>query len=223
MTEWTVVLGSASPARSGLLKQSGIAHQVRVSNVDEPEVLTRAHLASEQAAVQDQVRVLSAAKARDVASQLLADGTASSASPAVVIGADSLFEFAGRSWGKPSNAIEVLERWEAMMGGTGTLHTGQTVVTIPGGQESTVVVSVKVCFGEVPEADRRAYALTDEALAVAGAFTLDGLAAAFIDGVDGDPSAVIGLSLPTLRRQLEALGVTWSSLWSRTGLAAGLL
>ena len=54
---------------------------------------------------------------------------------------------------------------------------------------------------------------TGEPLHVAGAFTLDGLGAPFVRRIEGDPSAVVGLSLPTLRLQLGRLGVTITDLW----------
>jgi septum formation protein len=52
-----------------------------------------------------------------------------------------------------------------------------------------------------------------EPLRVAGAFTLDGLGGPFVEGVDGDPHTVVGLSLPLLRRLLVEVGVAWPSLW----------
>ena len=58
-----------------------------------------------------------------------------------------------------------------------------------------------------------AYLATGEPLQVAGGFTLDALGGAFVAGIEGDPSNVIGLSLPTLRALLVQLGFTWTSLW----------
>ena len=51
---------------------------------------------------------------------------------------------------------------------------------------------------------------------MAGAFTIDGRSAPFIDGVDGDPGTVIGLSLPLLRRLLGDLGIAITDLWTST-------
>jgi septum formation protein len=50
-------------------------------------------------------------------------------------------------------------------------------------------------------------------LQVAGAFTLDGLGGWFVDGIDGDPSSVIGISLPLTRRLLGEVGVRVSDMW----------
>jgi septum formation protein len=55
---------------------------------------------------------------------------------------------------------------------------------------------------------------TGEPLQVAGGFTLDGRSAVFVDHIDGDPSNVIGLSLPELRRLLDEIGVPVTSLWA---------
>lgn len=60
-----------------------------------------------------------------------------------------------------------------------------------------------------------AYVATGEPLEVAGAFTIDGRAAAYITRIDGAPSAVVGLSLPVLRSMLlRGFGVAWHDLWS---------
>jgi septum formation protein len=59
-----------------------------------------------------------------------------------------------------------------------------------------------------------AYLNTGEPFAVAGGFTLDGLGGAFVQGVTGDPSNVVGISLPTVRELLSQLGITWTQLWN---------
>ncbi|MGU3410047.1 Maf family protein [Microbacterium sp. M1A1_1b] len=60
-----------------------------------------------------------------------------------------------------------------------------------------------------------AYVATGEPLEVAGAFTIDGRAAAYITRIDGAPSAVVGLSLPVLRSMLlRGFGVAWHDLWA---------
>ena len=69
-------------------------------------------------------------------------------------------------------------------------------------------------FGVTTDAELDAYLATGEAMAVAGAFTLDGRSAPFIDGVDGDPGNVIGLSLPLFRSLLGQLGIAMTDLWA---------
>jgi septum formation protein len=70
-----------------------------------------------------------------------------------------------------------------------------------------------VHFGTPTAADLDAYLDSGEPLAVAGAFTLDGLGGWFIDRIEGDPSNVIGLSLPQTRVLLERVGVSVAELW----------
>jgi septum formation protein len=71
-----------------------------------------------------------------------------------------------------------------------------------------------VNFGVPSPADLDAYIEHGEPLAVAGGFTLDGLGGWFIDGVAGDPSAVIGIGLPLTRRLLEHVGLSVKHLWA---------
>jgi septum formation protein len=77
------------------------------------------------------------------------------------------------------------------------------------------VTSTVVHFAEVTAQEIEAYLATGEPLAVAGAFTLDGLGAPFVRRVEGDPAAVVGLSLATLRTQLAGRGLALTDLWQR--------
>jgi septum formation protein len=70
-----------------------------------------------------------------------------------------------------------------------------------------------VRFGSPTAAELAAYVASGEPLRVAGAFTVDGLGGWFVDGVDGDPGTVIGLSLPLLRTLLGQLGSGVTDLW----------
>ena len=68
---------------------------------------------------------------------------------------------------------------------------------------------------DLTDAEIDAYIASGEPLEVAGAFTIDSLGGPFIERISGDPSTVVGLSLPTLRRLVRSLGVEWPSLWNR--------
>ncbi len=72
-------------------------------------------------------------------------------------------------------------------------------------------------FSTPSDEELDAYLATGEPLAVAGAFTLDGLGGWFVAGVDGDPSSVIGISLPLTRRLLAEVGVGVAALWGSRG------
>jgi septum formation protein len=102
-----------------------------------------------------------------------------------------------------------------MRGATGVLHTGHWLVDArEEGTGATLggVASTLVRFGTPSDADLEAYIATGEPMRVAGAFTLDGLGAPFVDGIDGDPSNVVGLSLPLLRGLVAELGLGWHDL-----------
>ena len=191
-----LVLASASPARLGLLRQAGLDPQVIVSGVDEDALSapTPAELAL----------LLAEAKATAVASELT--------TPALVIGCDSVLELDGQAFGKPADAAEALARWQSMRGRSGVLQTGHCVIDTTGGRASATA-STTVRFGNPTDAEIAAYVATGEPLHVAGAFTLDGRSAPFVDSIDGSHGNVIGLSLPLLRELLGKLGVSITDLW----------
>jgi len=194
-----LVLASQSPARLQLLRQAGLEPEVVVSGVDETAVTAPR--------VAELVALLASAKAAAVAKRQ---------DDALVVGADSVLEFRGQPLGKPADAADARARWQRMAGRSGVLHTGQAVFDVQGGsvvQRDVGVSSTVVHFAAPTPEELDAYVATGEPLAVAGAFTLDGLGAQFVRRVEGDPSAVIGLSLPLLRTQLAKLGTSLVELW----------
>jgi septum formation protein len=196
-----LVLASASPARLSLLRQAGLAPEVVVSDVDESTV--------HAPRVAEQVALLASAKASAVAKR---------ETDALVIGADSLLEFKGKPLGKPADAAQARERWQRMAGRSGVLHTGQALFDVRDGavvSRDIAVASTVVYFASPTATELEAYLATGEPLAVAGAFTLDGLGAPFVRRVEGDPAAVVGLSLTVLRTQLGKRGLAISDLWRR--------
>lgn len=132
-----------------------------------------------------------------------------------VVGCDSMLEIDGRIVGKPGDPETAVERWRSMRGATGTLHTGHTLVRLPDGATAEGVSSTVVHFARPSDAEIEAYVATGEPLWCAGAFTIDGLGGAFVEGVEGDPHGVVGLSLPLLRRLVIELGGSWTDLWAQ--------
>jgi septum formation protein len=177
-----------------------------VSGVDEEAIL--ATLPAE-AGPEHVVATLAEAKARAVAA-----GHADS----VIIGCDSMLAQDGELVGKPGTPDLARHRWARMAGGQGVLLTGHAVLRVQNGiiaAIATGTVSTTIRFGLPSPAEVEAYLSTGEPMVVAGGFTLDGYGGWFVDGIDGDPSSVIGISLPLTRRLLIEVGVSVVDLWVR--------
>lgn len=209
-----VCLASTSPARLTLMRQIGIEPETRAPQVDEEAVVAAIETHEQRTLSPDEhVLLLARRKAADVAATLRGEGF-----EGVVIGGDSMFELDGEILGKPYTHDAAIERWRAMRGRTGVLHSGHSVIRLTAGadpHEEHAVARASVTFApDITEAEIAAYVATGEPLLVAGAFTIDSLGAPFIDRVEGDPSTVVGMSLPTLRRLLRAVGVDLTALWT---------
>ncbi|VXB70404.1 Maf family protein [Arthrobacter sp. 8AJ] len=209
-----LILASQSPARTKLLAEAGIRHTVLVSDVDEAAV--QAHYGVTDP--HDTALLLARAKAEAVAALPEAEG-------ALVLGCDSVFEFDGEAHGKPYTADVARERMLRMSGSAGVLHTGHWLVDCRdtdddddgaargSGATLGAVASAEVSFLDMAPEEIDAYIATGEPLHCAGSFTIDGLGGAFIRKVDGDPHAVVGLSVSTLRGLLAAANVRITDLW----------
>jgi len=209
-----VVLGSASTGRLRVLRNAGIDPLVVVSGVDEDAAVATLGTNPDPAAV---VTTLAQAKADAVARELDSSITAD----CVVIGCDSMLYVDGELRGKPGTPEQARRQWNSMAGKSGRLFTGHCVIRIRDGhvlRTETAAEVTTVRFGIPTEAELDAYIAHGEPLGVAGAFTIDGLGGWFIDGVDGDPSNVVGLGLSVTRRLLESVGLTIGDLWSANPL-----
>lgn len=191
----SIVLASASPSRQRLLKSVGIKPIVEVSGVDEEDP------AYSQLSPRELVVALAIVKAHTVKDKI--------DYPALIIGCDSTFEFEGESLGKPGTAENAIARAKRLSGKSGVLHTGHCFIDTDKGIEISDVVSTRVHFVNMSQAEIEGYVATGEPLNVAGGFTLDGLSAPFIAGIEGEVSNVIGLSLPLLRKAINSLGYQW--------------
>jgi septum formation protein len=191
----TLLLASGSPARLRLLRDAGIEPRVVVSGADE----SAAGLGT--AAM---VAVLAERKAATVAA--LHPGE-------LVLGCDSLLDVDGHAVGKPGSPADAIAVLRGLAGRAAVLYTGHRLIDGRSGRQASGVGATIVRFGTPTDAELAAYVATGEPLELAGAFSIDGRGAPFVDGIDGDPSNVIGLSLPLLRRLLAELDIPITSLW----------
>ncbi len=210
-----VLLGSASPARRRVLRAAGIDPLVLIADLDEDALV--AGLAG--APPGDVVTALARAKAEAIIAAVGASSDpeiAAVAADGVVLTCDSMLLLDGELAGKPKTGEVARARWREMRGRTGDLLTGHCVTRMSGGAVTAVAAggaSTVIRFSDVSDAVVDRYIATGEPLEVAGAFTLDGLGGWLLDGIDGDPSSVIGISLPLTRELLNEVGVDVTTLW----------
>ncbi|MFQ6393237.1 Maf family protein [Nocardia sp. KC 131] len=206
-----LILASASPARREVLRSAGIDPVVRVSDVDEDAV---AAALPDGTLPQVVVVELARAKALSVAASI-----PEFAADCVVVGCDSMLLVDGELQGKPHTPEVARARWAEMAGRSADLITGHCVLRMRDGAVSAEAVdcsSTTVHFAKPEPEELDAYIATGEPLQVAGAFTLDGMGGWFVDRIEGDPSSVIGIGLPLLRRLLGDVGISVAQLWGHS-------
>ncbi|MCT1369922.1 Maf-like protein [Corynebacterium mucifaciens] len=194
-----LVLASQSPSRRMLLEQGGVEPVLRPAHIDEEAVIASLH----DAPPATTVSTLARAKAETAIAEFPDD---------VVVGCDSMLLLDGELLGKPHTVEETVRRWKAQRGKDAQLLTGHAVWF--GGEWVVDTVGTTIRFGEVSDADIEAYARSGQPLECAGAFTLEALGSWFIDSISGDPTSVIGLSMPLLRRCLYRFGLNASDFWA---------
>lgn len=185
-----IILASASPRRRQLLTMLGLEFEVRPAQGEEflPDGISP----------EEAVMRLSAQKARSVAKECAPED--------VVIGADTIVWQGGRILGKPKDTQDAARMLSALSGNTHTVYTGVTVIkgnAVLSGAEET-----KVRFRRLSGAEIDAYIKTGEPMDKAGAYGAQGLAALFVEGIEGDFFNVMGLPVCRLGKLLKEVGVT---------------
>lgn len=181
-----LILASASPRRRELLSLITKDFTVETSRVDEAAITapTPAKLA----------QALADAKCRAVAARHPED---------IVIGCDTVVDYAGRVFGKPRDHEDALRMLRALSGAQHHVHTG-VCIAFPGGEER-FTVTTKVKFYPIEEAQLEAYAATGEPYDKAGAYAIQGGAAAFCEGLEGCYYNVMGFPVSRVARALTKI------------------
>lgn len=190
-----IVLASASVSRRRLLESAGLKPTIMVSHVNEETDFFNAMKPA------DMVIALAITKAHTIREHI--------DFPAIIIGCDSTFEFDSQSLGKPATPEMAIERASRVRGNSGLLHTGHCIIDTTKDKEISSIVTTKVTFDNMTDAEIADYVATGEPLQVAGGFTLDGFSSPFIPSIEGDYTNVVGISMPFVRKAFEQLGYSW--------------
>ena len=200
-----LILASASQSRKQLLENCQIEFIQIPSNFDENSIKEKDtyHLALE----------LSFQKANSLSENIqeISFPENFNYGPLEILGCDSIFEFKGEAFGKPTNKEEAFIRWKKMSGEFGFLHTGHTLIIGNFVSTSKIfkineiikkTVSSRVYFSKLEDWEIKSYVDTKEPLYCAGGFALEGIGGKYIEKIEGCFSNVMGLSLPWLRNNL---------------------
>ena len=213
-----LILASASPRRKALLEGLGLSFEIVPSGIPED--------GGEGPALRT-APALALAKAREVAARVGAGlmagaGTAAARGPGIphsafripqclVLGADTIVECEGRCLGKPADAAEARAMLRALSGCTHQVVTGVALVDAATGRAEADAAVTDVTFRELTDAEIAAYVESGEPFGKAGAYAVQGLAALFVEGIQGSPSNVIGLPLTLVQDLLRRFGL---DLWT---------
>jgi septum formation protein len=183
-----LILASASPRRADLLREAGYVFEVEPADVDESE------LAGEPPAAYV-VRV-AGMKARAIAARHPDE---------MILAADTTVVVDGAMLAKPAGDADAARMLGLLSGRTHEVLTG--VVMVRAGRESSAVVGTRVRFRPLTAAEIAWYVASGEPKVKAGAYGVQGLAARFVESVDGSYSNVVGLPVGEVRALLEAEGL----------------
>ena len=185
-----LVLASRSPRRKELLAQLGLKFDIVVDNIAENPIWGLS--------APETVQAMALQKAKHVASTL---------SKGVVLGADTLVEYQGRTFTKPKFEAEAEECLTLLSGNTHQVHTGVAIVDIEGNRWPTACTTTEVTFRDIAKTEIKAYIKTGEPMDKAGAYGIQGIGAIFVEKIVGSYSNVVGLPLELVARMLAEFGI----------------
>ncbi len=194
LSEENIILASSSPRRTRLLQQIGVPHRAVAVAVDEthPPELTPP----------DVVQLLARRKV-EAAIALGARG--------FIIGADTLVAIDGLLLGKPRDKEDARLMMERLQGRRHDVYSGVAVRSTATGMERCGYSHVTVWMRNIPDVEIAAYVASGEPLDKAGAYSIQGIGAIFVERLYGDYYAVVGLPLERTVSFLRDLGCAWQT------------
>ncbi len=188
MADPALVLASGSPRRREMLSGLGLDFRVDPADVDESAADGESPIAY--------VRRIASSKATTVAARHPS---------AVVLAADTTIDLDGEILAKPVDADEAVTMLSALSGRSHLAHTA--VALAHGGLLEVFDVSTTVQMRPIGESEIAWYVGTGEPLDKAGAYAIQGRAAAFVSAVAGSVSNIVGLPLAETVSALRAAGI----------------
>ena len=185
----SVILASGSPRRKELLERMGVDFLIRTAPHDETM--------NPFGVPADEVAAVSLRKAEAVAPLCLEED--------IIVAADTVVVCDGLVMGKPQSEAKAFSMLRRLSGREHQVMTGLTVMC--GDQAETTTVITTLRFRPLVDEEILAYIATGEPMDKAGAYGIQGLAAMFVVGIDGDYYNVMGLPVCTLTTMLRKQGV----------------
>jgi septum formation protein len=192
-----IYLASQSPRRSQLLTQLGIEHKLLLADADEDAESLEEHFPGESPT--DYVRRVTRLKLLAALNRLQARALP----PAPVLCADTTVALGNTIYAKPVDTEDAFRMLRALSGKT---HVVLTAVAIGAGQQIEQACSVSdVTFAAMSDAEIRSYVDSGEPMGKAGAYAVQGGAAAYISRISGSYTGIMGLPLYETAQLLKKL------------------
>lgn len=189
-----IILASASPRRKELLEQVKLSFDIRVSSCE--EIITKT-------IPYEVVMELSDQKASAVAALL----TSEEKEDCCLIGADTIVAIDDKILGKPAAPEEAFSMLQLLSDSIHQVYTGVTLIRFQNGNctKKTFYEKTDVYFYPLTPEKIQAYIASGDCMDKAGAYGIQGEAAAFVRKIDGDYNNVVGLPVARLLLEMETI------------------
>jgi len=181
-----IILASQSLRRRDLLKQIGLEFEVDPSNYEEDMTLDMEP--------KKLAEHLSLGKAKDVASRH---------KDSIIISADTIVAVDNEVFGKPKTLERAKYMLQKLSGRAHSVITGFTIIDTETNKQISRSVETKVYFKKLSEQEMDAYIATGEPLDKGGGYAIQGLAALFVEKIEGDYFNIVGLPIMPLSEELK--------------------
>ena len=178
-----IILASASPRRKEILELADLKFDVMPS--DAQEITTKT-------APNEVVMELASIKAKDIYKK--------SEKQSMIVGADTVVAYQGQILGKPTDKADAKRMLTMLSGQTHEVYTG--VCVIEDGKTKTFYEETKVTFYEISDEQINHYIKTGEPMDKAGSYGIQGKAAVFIKGIEGDYYNVVGFPIARFLQEI---------------------